>query len=107
MLPINHAELFKTYSSFILINGNNFLRKTHRTRKKLKQQLSVSLLNWRPALIRRFTHLLEDWFPLFPGANGIRAPHHQTLRVDAEVFSIARLQGYPATAKKKQQQRDL
>lgn len=78
-----------------------FCKKTHWTRKKLKQQLCMSLLNWWHTSIRRFTHILEDWFPLFPGANGIRAPHHHTLRADAEVLSISRLQGYPATAKKK------
>lgn len=44
------------------------------------------------------THILEDWFPLFSGADGIRAAHDQTLRVDAQVLAVSRLQGYSATA---------
>lgn len=46
-----------------------------------------------------FTHILENRFPLFPGADGIRAPHYHTLRVDTEVLAISRFEGYPATAK--------
>lgn len=49
------------------------------------------------------THILENRFPLLPGTNGIRASHYQPLGVDAEVLAISRLQGYPATVKKKKQ----
>lgn len=46
------------------------------------------------------THILENWFPLFPRTNGIRPTHHQALGVDTEVPAIPRLQGYPGKKKK-------
>ena len=41
-------------------------------------------------------YVLENRFPLFPGADGIRAPHHQAFGGDTQVLAIARLEGQPA-----------
>lgn len=70
--------------------------------------LSSIILYFRPSSTRLNVHMrheetetyiLKHWFPLFSGANGIRSPHDQTLRVDTQVLAISRLQGYPATEK--------
>lgn len=43
------------------------------------------------------THVLEDRLPLLPGADGVRASHDHTLRVDAQILAVAGLEGQPGT----------
>ncbi|TNN89669.1 hypothetical protein EYF80_000272 [Liparis tanakae] len=57
------------------------------TLSKLREYINISidvLLDPERRAVEPKTHVLEDRFPLFSGADGIRAADHQAIRVDTQ-----------------------